>query len=66
MQFKPLKGTIDYAGGNNILREVIFTQFQQIFATHKAKETDIPAFELKHNLNNKYGQDSKLIYDLVD
>jgi hypothetical protein len=32
----------------------------------KAKETDIPAFELKHNLNNKYGEDSKLIYDLVD
>jgi histidyl-tRNA synthetase len=37
-----------------------------VFHRHGAVEIDTPVFELKETLANKYGEDSKLIYELAD
>ena len=36
------------------------------FKRHGAETIDTPVFELKEVLTGKYGEDSKLIYDLKD
>lgn len=38
----------------------------EIFERHGGQELDTPVFELKEILSGKYGEDSKLIYDLQD
>jgi histidyl-tRNA synthetase len=37
-----------------------------VFKRHGGVEIDTPVFELKEVLTGKYGEDSKLIYDLAD
>lgn len=37
-----------------------------VFECHGGQELDTPVFELKEILSGKYGEDSKLIYDLQD
>ena len=37
-----------------------------MFKRHGGVEIDTPVFELKEVLTGKYGEDSKLIYDLAD
>ena len=39
---------------------------REVFKRHGAVEIDTPVFELKDTLTGKYGEDSKLIYDLED
>lgn len=39
---------------------------QDVFKRHGAVSLDTPVFELKEILSGKYGEDSKLIYDLQD
>lgn len=48
------------------IREKAFTTIRGIFKRHGASEIDTPVFELKETLTGKYGEDSKLIYDLED
>ncbi len=48
------------------IRERAFTIIRGIFKKHGASEIDTPVFELKETLTGKYGEDSKLIYDLED
>ena len=48
-----------------IRRKVIDTVVD-VFKKHGAVEIDTPIFELKEVLTGKYGEDSKLIYDLED
>jgi len=48
------------------IREKAFTIIRSIFKKHGASEIDTPVFELKETLTSKYGEDSKLIYDLKD
>jgi histidyl-tRNA synthetase len=48
-----------------VRRKVIET-VSEVFRKHGAVEIDTPAFELKDVLMGKYGEDSKLIYDLDD
>lgn len=38
----------------------------EVFKRHGAMALDTPAFELRETLMGKYGEDSKLIYDLAD
>jgi histidyl-tRNA synthetase len=66
MQIKVPKGTIDWDGDNIVLREIVFNKIRKIFEAHNAREIDTPVFELKNILMDKYGEDSKLIYDLED
>jgi len=48
------------------IREKAFTIIKSVFKKHGASEIDTPVFELKETLTSKYGEDSKLIYDLED
>ncbi len=43
-----------------------FEIVKNVFTKHGAVELDTPVFELKETLTGKYGEDSKLIYDLED
>lgn len=49
-----------------VIRDKIFNTITQVFKRHGAVTIDTPVFELKEILAGKYGEDSKLIYDLAD
>ena len=48
------------------IREHIFKTITDVFKYHDGVTIDTPVFELKEILTGKYGEDSKLIYDLAD
>ena len=63
---KTAKGTRDYQPAQMAVREKVFTRIINTFKRHGAETIDTPVFELKEVLTGKYGEDSKLIYDLAD
>jgi histidyl-tRNA synthetase len=63
---KCAKGTRDMNPLQMAIRDKAFTIIRGVFQKHGASEIDTPVFELKEALTNKYGEDSKLIYDLQD
>jgi histidyl-tRNA synthetase len=63
---KTPKGTKDWSGADVLLRDKIFTTISTVFRAHGAVALDTPVFELRDVLAGKYGEDSKLIYDLQD
>ncbi|WPB01896.1 Cytoplasmic and mitochondrial histidine tRNA synthetase [Cercospora beticola] len=65
-QLKVPKGTKDWDGKDMVIREKIFSTITEVFKRHGAVTIDTPVFELKEILSGKYGEDSKLIYDLAD
>ncbi|KAJ8430423.1 hypothetical protein Cgig2_025850 [Carnegiea gigantea] len=48
------------------VREKAFSVITEVFKRHGAMALDTPVFELRETLMGKYGEDSKLIYDLAD
>ncbi|KAJ6696931.1 hypothetical protein OIU85_003305 [Salix viminalis] len=60
------KGTRDFANEQMVIRERAFSIIADVFKRHGATSLDTPAFELRETLMGKYGEDSKLIYDLAD
>lgn len=48
------------------IRERAFAIITGVFKMHGAVALDTPVFELRETLMGKYGEDSKLIYDLAD
>lgn len=68
VQRKPkiAKGTRDYLPEQMMIRQQAFDIIRRVFQSHGAVEIDTPVFELKDTLTGKYGEDSKLIYDLAD
>lgn len=66
IKVKTAKGTRDYLPIQMSLRSKVFSMISQIFKKHGAVEIDTPVFELKETLMGKYGEDSKLIYELND
>ena len=65
-QLKTPKGTKDWTGIDMVLRDRIFSTITTVFKRHGAVTIDTPVFELREILAGKYGEDSKLIYDLQD
>lgn len=65
-QLKTPKGTKDWSGKDMILRESIFSSLTKLFKRHGGVTIDTPVFELTEILTGKYGEDSKLIYNLQD
>ncbi|KAI4088208.1 MAG: hypothetical protein LQ344_006230 [Seirophora lacunosa] len=65
-QLKTPKGTKDWTGVDMVLRDRIFSTITTVFKRHGAVTIDTPVFELRDILAGKYGEDSKLIYDLQD
>ncbi|KAK7097412.1 hypothetical protein V1264_004396 [Littorina saxatilis] len=63
---KTPKGTRDYNPHQMAIREGVFGKIIRCFKRHGAETIDTPVFELKETLTGKYGEDSKLIYDLKD
>ncbi|XP_076446744.1 histidine--tRNA ligase, cytoplasmic-like isoform X3 [Babylonia areolata] len=63
---KTPKGTRDYNPQQMAIREGVFDKIIRCFKRHGAETIDTPVFELKETLTGKYGEDSKLIYDLAD
>jgi len=63
---KTAKGTRDYNPAQMTIRDKVFKKIVDIFKVHGAETLETPVFELKDVLTGKYGEDSKLIYDLKD
>ncbi len=63
---KTAKGMRDYGPQQMAVREKVFHVINQCFRRHGAQPIDTPVCELKETLTGKYGEDSKLIYDLKD
>jgi histidyl-tRNA synthetase len=63
---KCAKGARDMTPLQMAIREKAFDIIRGVFKRHGASEIDTPVFELKETLTGKYGEDSKLIYDLED
>ncbi|GMG20338.1 unnamed protein product [Ambrosiozyma monospora] len=63
---KTPKGTKDWADKDMIIREAIFNKLTSLFKSHGGVTIDTPVFELREILAGKYGEDSKLIYNLED
>ncbi|DBA00861.1 TPA: hypothetical protein N0F65_008504 [Lagenidium giganteum] len=63
---KVAKGAQDFLPHQMALREKIFNKIRTVFKRHAGVEIETPVFELKETLTGKYGEDSKLIYDLAD
>jgi len=63
---KTPKGTRDYDPVQMAIRENVFNTITNCFKKYGAVTIETPLFELKETLTNKYGEDSKLIYDLQD
>lgn len=66
LTLKTPKGTKDYTDKEMAIREHVFSTITNVFKRHGAVTIDTPVFELKEILSGKYGEDSKLIYDLED
>jgi histidyl-tRNA synthetase len=60
------KGARDFTPDQMRIREQAFAAIRRVFKRHGGVEIDTPVFELKEVLTGKYGEDSKLIYDLAD
>nr|GEU65678.1 histidine--tRNA ligase, cytoplasmic [Tanacetum cinerariifolium] len=60
------KGTRDFSKEQMAVREKAFSIVTNVFKRHGAMALDTPVFELRETLTGKYGEDSKLIYDLAD
>lgn len=66
VQLKTAKGTRDYGPEQTAVRNDVLRRITDVFKRHGAVNIDTPIFELKDVLTGKYGEDSKLIYDLAD
>ena len=60
------KGARDILPDQMAIRENAFNIITSVFKRHGAVAIDTPVFELRETLMGKYGEDSKLIYDLAD
>lgn len=60
------KGTRDYSPDECSALNKLVESITCVFEKHGAVSIDTPIFELRDVLCNKYGEDSKLIFDLAD
>ncbi len=63
---KAPKGTRDRNPVQMRILEQVFGVIQDCFKRHDAVSIETPVFELKDVLTGKYGEESKLIYNLED
>lgn len=66
LTLKTAKGMRDLGPQQMAIREKVFATITEVFKRHGAQAIDTPVCELKETLTGKYGEDSKLIYDLAD
>jgi len=63
---KCAKGTRDMNPLQSAIKEHAIKVIKGVFQKHGASEIDTPVFERRETLTGKYGEESKLIYDLED
>ena len=63
---KVVKGARDFMPDQMTIRDKAFGIITDVFKRHGAVAIDTHVFELRETLTGKYGEDSKLIYDLAD
>ncbi|PRT53700.1 Histidine--tRNA ligase, mitochondrial [Wickerhamiella sorbophila] len=63
---KTPKGTKDWGDKDMVIRTKLFDTISSVFRRHGGVTIDTPVFELREVLTGKYGEDSKLIYNLED
>ena len=63
---KVVKGARDFLPEQMVIRERAFNLITGVFKKHGGVQIDTPVFELKETVMGKYGEESKLIYDLND
>jgi histidyl-tRNA synthetase len=63
---KAAKGTRDYSDNDIDVLDDILAIIERVVRKHAGKKLVTPAFEREEVLKGKYGEDSKLIYDLKD
>jgi len=56
----------DFGPNQMAIRDMVFDKVKNVFRRHGAQSIDTPVCELKEILTDKYGDDSKLIYELQD
>ena len=66
MELRTPKGTIDFHPQDSELLEHIINTSVEVFKLYNAQPLDTPTFELNHILSKKYGDDTKLVFDLAD
>ncbi|KAF7304245.1 Histidyl-tRNA synthetase [Mycena chlorophos] len=66
MLLKTAKGTRDFGPAEMACRENIERTVKECFTTFGGSCLDTPVFERKDILTDKYGEDAKLIFDLMD
>ncbi len=66
MNVKIPKGTRDFLPNEMKIRNLMFNLIRKVFEKYGGVEIDTPVFERKELLMDKYGEESKLIYDLED
>ncbi len=59
-------GVCDYGPDEMIVRNKMLDAIRRVFKLYGGQEIDTPVFELKEILMKKYGEEDKLIYDLMD
>lgn len=60
------KGTLDLNPQESLTRDEIICKAKSVFEAHNGVPINTPMFELREILLNKYGEDTKLIYNLED
>jgi len=63
---KTPKGTVDYSPEQTNTISKVTREIEGIYRAHGGEAITTPMFELRDILMNKYGEDTKLIYDLDD
>ncbi|KAG1750296.1 hypothetical protein EDD22DRAFT_916582 [Suillus occidentalis] len=63
---KTAKGTRDYGAAEMFCREHVERIVKDVFTSYGGSALDTPVFERKDVLAGKYGEDQKLIFDLMD
>ncbi|XP_031980553.1 histidine--tRNA ligase, cytoplasmic-like isoform X3 [Corvus moneduloides] len=63
---KTPKGTRDHPPAQTALRDRLLSAVVSCFKRHGAAAIDTPVLELRETLMGKYGEDTKLIYELQD
>ncbi|KAF5381598.1 hypothetical protein D9615_005532 [Tricholomella constricta] len=66
LMLKTAKGTRDYSPAEMYCREHIERIVKDCFTAYGGSCLDTPVFERKDILQGKYGEDAKLIFDLMD
>ncbi len=64
MSIKTACGTRDFNASECLVREQMITDLTAIFKRYNATPLETPIFELKDYLMKKYGDDTKLVYEL--